>query len=217
MGYISKTDCLPCYQVQWQTEMCSIMYFTVLLNNAWAYVKGDHLPLNCSLYSRHMLFCVSMTWCLMVNTQKHTCLLFTLPTTTQRPITNTLMSTKEHIFAIKYIPEAFKPRPTRMISSLGPQELFYQLSRKWKFRSTLITLIRGATALTSLGRLTEQPPLAVFPDCTRRYWVGMWSAQRIPQLHFQLSKPDRYFFIQVTTQFIRSVDSVPDPTPSEKS
>jgi ATP-dependent DNA helicase PIF1 len=50
----------------------------------------------------------------------------------------------------------------------------------------------------------EQPPLAVFPDCTRRYWVDMWSAQRIPQLHFQLSKPVRYFFIQVTTQFIRS-------------
>jgi hypothetical protein len=46
----------------------------------------------------------------------------------------------------------------------------------------------------------EQPPLAVFPDCTRRYWVDMWSAHRIPQL----SKPDRYFFIQVTTQFIRS-------------
>jgi hypothetical protein len=28
----------------------------------------------------------------------------------------------------------------------------------------------------------------------------MWSADRIPQLHFQLSKLDRYFFIQVTTQ-----------------
>jgi hypothetical protein len=27
----------------------------------------------------------------------------------------------------------------------------------------------------------------------------MWSAHQIPQLHFQLSKPDRYFFIQVTT------------------
>jgi hypothetical protein len=50
----------------------------------------------------------------------------------------------------------------------------------------------------------EQPPLAVFPDCTRWYWIDMWSAHRIPQLHFQLSKPDRYFFIQVTTQFIRS-------------
>jgi hypothetical protein len=61
----------------------------------------------------------------------------------------------------------------------------------------------------------EQPPLVVFPDCTRRYWVNMWSANRIPPLHFQLSKPDRYFFIQVTTQFIRSrgwVDPVPDPT-----
>jgi hypothetical protein len=42
--------------------------------------------------------------------------------------------------------------------------------------------------------------------------VDMWSAHRIPQLHFHLSKPDRYFFIQVTTQFIRSrgwVDPVP--------
>jgi hypothetical protein len=58
-------------------------------------------------------------------------------------------------------------------------------------------------ALTNLGS-AEQLPLAVFPDCTRRYWVDMWSAHRIPQLHFQLSKPDRYFFIQVTTQFIRS-------------
>jgi hypothetical protein len=46
----------------------------------------------------------------------------------------------------------------------------------------------------------EQPPLAVFPDCTRRYWVDMWSAHRIPQL----SKPDCFFFIQVTTQFIPS-------------
>jgi hypothetical protein len=50
----------------------------------------------------------------------------------------------------------------------------------------------------------EQPPLAVFPDCTRRYWVDMWSAHRIPQLHFHSSKPDRYLCIQVTTQFIRS-------------
>jgi hypothetical protein len=70
-------------------------------------------------------------------------------------------------------------------------------------------------ALMNLGP-AEQPPLAVFPYCSRRYWVDMWSAHRIPQLHFQLSKPDRYFFIQVTTQFIRS-RSVPDPTPSEKS
>jgi hypothetical protein len=51
---------------------------------------------------------------------------------------------------------------------------------------------------------SEQPPLAVFPDCTRRYWVDIWSAHRIRQLHFQLSKPDRYLFIQVTTQCIRS-------------
>jgi hypothetical protein len=38
----------------------------------------------------------------------------------------------------------------------------------------------------------------------------MWSAHRIPQLHFKLSKPDRYFFIQVTTQFIRSRGWVSD-------
>jgi hypothetical protein len=50
----------------------------------------------------------------------------------------------------------------------------------------------------------DRQPLAVFPDCTRRHWVDMWSAHRIPQPHFQLSKLDRYFFIQVTTQFIRS-------------
>jgi hypothetical protein len=62
--------------------------------------------------------------------------------------------------------------------------------------------IRGATGSDEPWP-AEQPPLAVFPDCTRRYWFDMWSARRIPQLHFQLSKPDRYFFIQVTTQFIR--------------
>jgi hypothetical protein len=63
--------------------------------------------------------------------------------------------------------------------------------------------IRGATGSNEPWP-AEQPPLAVFPDCTRRYWVDMWSAHRMPQLHFQLPKPDRYFFIQVTTQFIRS-------------
>jgi hypothetical protein len=66
-----------------------------------------------------------------------------------------------------------------------------------------INKIRGATGADEPWP-AEQPPLAVFPDCTRRYWVDMWSSHRIPQLHFQLSKPDRYFFIQVTTQFIRS-------------
>jgi hypothetical protein len=63
--------------------------------------------------------------------------------------------------------------------------------------------IRGATGSDEPWP-AEQPPLAVFPDGTRRYWVDMWSAHRFPQLHFQLFKPDRYFFIQVTTQFIRS-------------
>jgi hypothetical protein len=63
--------------------------------------------------------------------------------------------------------------------------------------------IRGATG-SDEPLPAEQPPLAVFSDCTRRYWVEMWSAHRIPQLHFQLSKRDRYIFIQVTTQFIRS-------------
>jgi hypothetical protein len=69
--------------------------------------------------------------------------------------------------------------------------------------SLLIIIIRGATGSDEPWP-AEQPPLAVFPDCTRRYWVDMWSAHRIPQLHFQLSEPDRYFFIQVITQFIRS-------------
>jgi hypothetical protein len=36
----------------------------------------------------------------------------------------------------------------------------------------IIIIIRGATTLTNLGP-AEQPPLAVFPDCTRRYWVDM--------------------------------------------
>jgi hypothetical protein len=67
----------------------------------------------------------------------------------------------------------------------------------------MMMMIRGATGSDELA---EQPPLAVFPDCTRRYWVDMWSTHRIPQLRVQLSKPDRYFFIQVTTQFIRSRD-----------
>jgi hypothetical protein len=92
------------------------------------------------------------------------------------------------------------------------------ISLMWCNNNNII-IIRGATGSEEPWP-AKQPPLAVFPDCTRRYWVDMWSAHRIPQLHFQLSKPDRYFFIQVTTQFIRSrgwVDPVPDPTPSEKS
>jgi hypothetical protein len=47
-------------------------------------------------------------------------------------------------------------------------------------------LFRGATGSDETWP-AEQPPLAVFPDCTRRYWVDMLSAHRIPQLHFQLS------------------------------
>jgi hypothetical protein len=49
---------------------------------------------------------------------------------------------------------------------------------------------------------TEQPPLAVFPDCTRRYWVDMWSAHRIPQLHFQLSKPE-YWVIPIINVYMK--------------
>jgi hypothetical protein len=69
--------------------------------------------------------------------------------------------------------------------------------------SSWIIIICDATGSDEPGP-AERPPLAVFPDCTTRYWVDMWSAHRIPQLHVQLYKPDRYFFIQVTTQFIRS-------------
>jgi hypothetical protein len=60
------------------------------------------------------------------------------------------------------------------------------------FNSTVsvLIIIRGATGSDEPWP-AEQPPLAVFPGCTRRYWVDMWSAHRIPQLHFQLSKPDR--------------------------
>jgi hypothetical protein len=52
----------------------------------------------------------------------------------------------------------------------------------------IIIIIRGATGSDEPWP-AEQLPLAVFPDCTRRYWVDMWSAHRIKQLHFQLSKP----------------------------
>jgi hypothetical protein len=58
-------------------------------------------------------------------------------------------------------------------------------------------VINNPWRYSSWRTLAEQPPLAVFPDCTRRYWVDMWSAHRIPQLHFQLSKPeDRVIFYQ---------------------
>jgi hypothetical protein len=38
-----------------------------------------------------------------------------------------------------------------------------------------IYAIRGATGSDEPWP-AEQPPLAVFPDCTRRYWVDVWSA-----------------------------------------
>jgi hypothetical protein len=43
----------------------------------------------------------------------------------------------------------------------------------------------------------------------------MWSAHRTPQLHFQLSKPDRYFFIQVTTQWTPLQTQLPQKNPKE--
>jgi hypothetical protein len=49
----------------------------------------------------------------------------------------------------------------------------------------IIIIIRGATDSNEPWP-AEQPPLAVFPDCTRRYWVDTWLAHRIPQMHFQL-------------------------------
>jgi hypothetical protein len=51
------------------------------------------------------------------------------------------------------------------------------------FTSTLAygRLFRGATGSDEPWP-AEQPPLAVFPDCTRQYGVDMWSAHRIPQL-----------------------------------
>jgi hypothetical protein len=52
--------------------------------------------------------------------------------------------------------------------------------------SHLTSSVTSPTALMNLGP-AEQPPLAVFPDCTRRYWVDMWSAHRIPQLHLLYS------------------------------
>jgi hypothetical protein len=61
----------------------------------------------------------------------------------------------------------------------------------------LIIIIRGATG-SDEHWTAEQLPLAVFPDCTRRYWVDMWSAHRIPQLHFQLSYSSNYSVYPIT-------------------
>jgi hypothetical protein len=36
----------------------------------------------------------------------------------------------------------------------------------------IVIIIRGATGSDEPWP-AEQPPLAVFPDCTRRYWVDM--------------------------------------------
>jgi hypothetical protein len=91
-----------------------------------------------------------------------------------------------------------------------------QLTRQ---KHVIIIIIRGATAVTNLGRLGSRrwQSFPTAPDGT-----GLTCGQH-NESHsciFQLSKPDRYFFIQVTTQFIRSrgwVDPVPDPTPPEKS
>jgi hypothetical protein len=91
-------------------------------------------------------------------------------------------------------------RHDKCIQNFGQETLKGQLGDQ---NIDEINKIRGATG-SDEPWLAEQPPMAVFPDCTRQYWVDMWSAHRVPQLHFQLSKPDRYFFIQVTTQFIRS-------------
>jgi hypothetical protein len=58
-------------------------------------------------------------------------------------------------------------------------------------------------ALTNLDRLSSRrwPSFPTAPDGT-----GLTCGQNIESHSciFQLSKPDRYFFIQVTTQFIRS-------------
>jgi hypothetical protein len=42
-------------------------------------------------------------------------------------------------------------------------------------------------ALTNLGP-AEHLPLAVFPDCTRRYWVDMWISQ-VSVVHENCCKP----------------------------
>jgi hypothetical protein len=112
-------------------------------------------------------------------------------------------------------------------------EMFYRIFSDSKYcycynyynyvRSTIIILIiiiiRGATALTKLGRLSSRrwQSFPTAPDGT-----GLTYGQHIDSHSciFSFPKKDRYFFIQVTTQFIRSrgwVDPVPDPTPSEKS
>jgi hypothetical protein len=71
----------------------------------------------------------------------------------------------------------YRCNENRVSQSLHPQQReHHQFHNPWRYSS-------------DEPWPAERPPLAVFPDCTRRYWVDMWSAHRIPQLHFQLSKP----------------------------
>jgi hypothetical protein len=77
------------------------------------------------------------------------------------------------------------PDANAVVSRVRQQKVSLRTQGAYKIKNKSVAL----QALTSLGP-AEQQPLAVFPDCTRRYWVDMWSAHRIPQLHFQLSKPE---------------------------
>jgi hypothetical protein len=96
-----------------------------------------------------------------------------------------------------------RKHPINGIAQKGYFLSLFILNKRFSKTYTLLNKSVALQALTNLGP-AEQLQLAVFPHCTRWYWVDMWSAHPNSQLLFQLSKPDRYFFIQVTTQFIRS-------------
>jgi hypothetical protein len=98
--------------------------------------------------------------------------------------------------------------------SLGPQSNRYFKSNSSTEQSfpnklTVFHLVQKFTAFygtrrfipwryrlwRTLGRLSSRRWQS-FPTAQDGTGFDMWSAHRIPQLHFQLSKPDRYFFIQ---------------------
>jgi hypothetical protein len=76
----------------------------------------------------------------------------------------------------------------RNLTSKGTSSNLLRSIRKWLGLYTVINNNNNPWRYSSDEPWpAEQPPLAVFPDCNKRYWVDMCSAHRIPQLHFQLS------------------------------
>jgi hypothetical protein len=79
----------------------------------------------------------------------------------------------------------------------------WRSNAEMNFFSDKINKSVALQALTNLGRLSSRRWQS-FPTAPDGTGLTCGQAHRISQLHFQLSKPDRYFFIQITTQFIRS-------------